>query len=1067
MSGFHDHLVALTNSVHSFQIFRRDVSRQIPRSKGLVSEFKWAMTGVMLTALLGATGVSRAAGTTSASLSVTSVGIATTSVAVGTAVTLTATLVSNGTAVHPGTVRFCDLTASPTCSEVSLLGTAQLTAAGTASLTLRLGVGAHSLKAVFLGTGAFAGSQSASQPLTVTGLYPSATTLRSAPESIPGVYDLTATVYGLGPATGPFPTGPISFQDAAQPNQQLASASLGAGTTSRAFDLANVWTGTSPLLGMSTVGDFNRDGKPDLVVCDPPDNLLWVFPGNGDGSFGTAASYPVGNIPGFVAVADVNNDGKLDLIVTNQTDNTVSVLLGNGDGTFQKQRTYPTDKQPVALAVGDLNGDGNLDLVVAVQPGALSVMLGNGDGTFQAFQSYQIFGILGLLRPTGVIIGDFNGDGKPDVAASTLGDYNAFDNIAVLLGNGDGTLQAPSFYSMSQYGGQPSSSIGMGDFNGDGKIDLAITNVADGFTAIWNSSVSVMLGNGDGTFQPQVLYAMPDYSFPRSIQVADFDGDGNQDLAMATEGDNHVSTTPGYQVAILFGKGDGTFNTPRFFDLGPQSFSNASSVTAADLNGDGHPDIVAFQAVESATQGSVVSFLSSDLSASVTAAGVSIPGITVQTIKASYSGDSIYSPSLSSGISLSAIGSAPLTWATPAPIVYGAALGTTQLNATSTVSGTFVYSPVAGTILPVGVQTLSVTFTPADTSQYTTASTTVLLTVTPAPLTVSASNAARVFGAPNPTFTGTIAGAVNGDSFTETFTTPAAMSSIVGSYTITPAVSGSALGNYQVSTVNGTLTITQSGTSTAFALANNNLTLTATVSSLTSGTPTGSVNFLSGQTLIGNAPLMNGSATFTASAAPAGNSVITAQYSGDANFTQSASPTVPVINLAAASSSLTVSPNGSVSDILTVTPDAGLVGTLQASCNGVPAMTNCTLQPSSVTFSGTNSPTTVTLTIRTGSNATATLQPVELRRNRNPLMIATVALWLPGCLTSLLACDSKKKRRYRAKFLVWLLILGGLTTMSSCGGSSKGTPAGTSTVQVTVTDGGSLTQTVNLSLNVQ
>jgi hypothetical protein len=95
-------------------------------------------------------------------------------------------------------------------------------------------------------------------------------------------------------------------------------------------------------------------------------------------------------------------------------------LLGNGDGTFQKQRTYPTDKQPVALAVGDLNGDGNLDLVVAVQPGALSVMLGNGDGTFQAFQSYQIFGILGLLRPTGVIIGDFNGDGKPDVAASTL-----------------------------------------------------------------------------------------------------------------------------------------------------------------------------------------------------------------------------------------------------------------------------------------------------------------------------------------------------------------------------------------------------------------------------------------------------------------------------------------------------------------------------------------------------------------------------------------------------------------------------------------------------------------------
>ncbi len=1052
------------NSLFSSQPLNKNVLSRLPRFHRPKSTFRRATVGSTLVALLCASVVSRAANTTSTTLSVASGGIDATSVAVGATITLTATVVSNGAAVHPGTVRFCDLTASETCSEVSMLGTAQLTSDGTARLGLRLGVGTHSLEAVFVGTNGYSESQSEAHGLTVTGLYPSATSFSAAAGSSAGSYDMTATVFGLGPASAAFPTGTISFQNASQANKLLASVSLATGSTTRVFDVANVWSGTTQLLTTNTAeGDFNRDGKPDLAVSNSTDSTVAVFLGNGDGTFATPVSYALGNDPTFVAVGDVNNDGKLDLVVTNNSDNTVSVLLGNGDGTFQKQQTFTTDKQPVAVSLGDLNGDGNLDLVLGVQVGALSVMLGNGDGTFQAFHSYQITDVLSNpVSPSGVIAGDFNGDGKLDVAASTEGGYSGTNNVAVMLGNGDGTLQAPSYYSSMD---APSNSIGMGDFNGDGKVDLAITNIS----GCCESSVSVMLGNGDGTFQQQVFYDLPGGIGLQSIQVADFDGDGNQDLSVATI--NEETATLSNQVAILFGKGDGTFNAPQFFDLATQPYSEANSVAAGDLNGDGHPDIVAVQTFYGATQDSVVSLLSSGVSASATATGVTISGTGAQIIQASYDGDGVYSPSVSTGTSLSPIGPAPLTWSAPAPVVYGTALGAAQLNATSTAEGTFAYSPAAGTVLPVGTNTLSVTFTPADTTQYTTATSSVQLMVTPAPLTVSANNAARVFGAANPEFTGTIAGAVKGDSFTETFSTTATTSSIVGTYPITPAVSGPALANYTVSLVNGALTISQAGTSTKFALSNDNLTLTGTVSSLTSGTPTGSVNFLSGETPIGNAPLVNGSATLTVSSVLAGNSTISAQYSGDANFTQSASPGVAVIGFAAASGSLTVAQTGTVSDVLTITPVDGLVATLQASCSGLPMNASCSFQPSSVALSGTGGVATLSVTIQTGNSTTATLQPAVPGGSGSYLLMA-IALWLPGWLTGALGYRIRKKRGRTGDLLMWICLLGGLAAVSSCGGgstggSSSGTPAGSSTVQVTLNGGGNLTQSVNLNLTVQ
>jgi hypothetical protein len=284
-----------------------------------------------------------------------------------------------------------------------------------------------------------------------------------------------------------------------------------------------------------------------------------------------------------------------------------------------------------------------------------------------------------------------------------------------------------------------------------------------------------------------------------------------------------------------------------------------------------------------------------------------------------------------------------ITWNAPAGITYGVALSAVQLNATTSVPGSFVYTPALGAILPAGTQTLSATFTPTDSTDYTPQTVTVPLTVNKAPLVITANSFARVDGAPNPTFTGTITGAVNGDSFTESFATAATPASIVGSYPIVPSVTGANLANYAVTPTNGALTISQAGTSTTFALSNNNLTLTATVASLTTNTPTGTIGFYEGQTLVGTGTLANGVASYTTATFPAGNVVVSAQYSGDANFTQSASPPILVLAMTPAQTALSVASSGSASDTITLAAASGFTGTLQLSCAGLPQNATCSL----------------------------------------------------------------------------------------------------------------------------
>lgn len=407
-----------------------------------------------------------------------------------------------------------------------------------------------------------------------------------------------------------------------------------------------------------------------------------------------------------------------------------------------------------------------------------------------------------------------------------------------------------------------------------------------------------------------------------------------------------------------------------------------------------------------------------------------------------------------------------ISWPTPAAITYGSPITAAQLNATTSIPGTFVYTPAAGAVLSAGTQSLSVTFTPTDTTNYNATTSSASLAVNKAPLTLTANSFARVYGAANPTFTGGISGAVNGDSFTETFSTPAGAASIVGSYPIVPSVTGANAANYAITATNGTLTVSQAGSNTSLALTNQNLTMTATVTSLTSGSPTGTVGFYEGQALVGSGTISNGVATYTATSFPAGNVLVSAQYSGDANFTQSSSPPILLLNVSPATSALSVTRGASVTDNLTVAVVPGYTGTVQFSCTGLPAETACAFQPASLTFSGTTNSASVTVTITT--NTTASLAGHDSPFGPSDRLVLAAALWLPGML---FAAGLKRRRTLAerlSRIALMLVFTCAASALVGCGApAAPQTPAGAYNVQVLAKGTGGLSQSASLQLTVQ
>jgi hypothetical protein len=354
-------------------------------------------------------------------------------------------------------------------------------------------------------------------------------------------------------------------------------------------------------------GDFNSDGKLDLVVANKASNDLTILLGNGDGTFIPAASrITVGSSPDAIAVADFNRDGRLDLAVANYGDGTVTILLGNGDGTFTPAGSpVVVGGGPIALAMGDFNADGKLDLaVVNYSSNSLTILLGNGDGGFTAVPTSPAT----LTGPISVAVGDFNGDGMLDLTVGNSGDAA----VSILLGNGDGTF-TPAPGSPVAVGAYPH--VAAGDFNGDGNLDLAVVD----FYTVTGAPIgylNVLLGNGDGTFismTPKLIGGGTSHA----IALGDFNADGKLDVAA------------GYQTAlcILQGNGDGTFSVA---SEPPVKYSASTSV--GDFNGDGMLDLAVAEN-DAATSLSAVSIVLQvpvvALSATLTPTTLSFPAQTV------------------------------------------------------------------------------------------------------------------------------------------------------------------------------------------------------------------------------------------------------------------------------------------------------------------------------------------------------------------------------------------------------------------------------------------------------
>jgi Bacterial Ig-like domain (group 3)/FG-GAP-like repeat/Chitobiase/beta-hexosaminidase C-terminal domain len=612
-------------------------------------------TGSLLLAIAvaGKSSVAQTRPATATTMTVTNSSGAGTTVASGTEVTLSAAVTAGSTHLTTGQVEFCDALAAH-CTDIHLLGLAQLTSAGTATLKFRPGVGSHSYKAVFPGTNAYAGSASGVSALTVTGTPgPTATATTIAESGAWGNYALTATVTEAGQTTAL--TGSVSFLDSNHGNSVLGTETLGAAAAGVG------WPNPKAInaLGISTVlvTDLNGDGIADLVVNANP---VVIYLGNADGTYTEAPAPPgFGPTAGPMVVADFNGDGIPDLAVAMYSSPAIAILLGKGDGTFQApvQATLPSDGADTSqLVSADFNGDGIADLLVVDNyDSVLSILLGVGNGTFTLAATPSI-----SVRPSGVALGDFNGDGKADFAVADS--YS--DNITILTGNGDGTFTTAGTVHSGLLGSEVGRlQIASADFNGDGKLDLG---VAAGGTSGTSETVIVLTGNGDGTFNSSSQSQAATGSAITWVQVADFNQDGLPDVVLADASGN---------VSVLLNNGSGSLgagipvvtglNVPNFLTVG-----------VGDLNGDGYPDIAA----GGYYNGTLGLYLTQPTETATAVTQLSLPAGLHQ-VEASYAGSSEYTTSVSAAIPL---------WGMPPAT-------TTSLTATS--GSTQVTSVAPGTVV--------------------------------------------------------------------------------------------------------------------------------------------------------------------------------------------------------------------------------------------------------------------------------------------------------------------------------------------------------------------------------
>lgn len=827
--------------------------------------------------------------------------------------------------------------------------------------------------------------------------------------------------------------------------------------------------------------DLRATGHPDLVGSN---GQVLLNSGTGTFTIGSSAFTPGIATSAYgpnLAAGDFNNDGKLDLAVGNGM--TIQIYIGKGDATFTVGNTYASINDVGYLTATDLDGDGNTDLYVGLANGGAFggdqfalhqayAMMGNGDGSFQGAPSEP-------FTYNGSNAADLNADKKLDFVGVGAGGFTTY------VGNGKGGFNAKATVAISPItiGGQQTAVTGgidsyaLGDINGDGIPDLAY--IVAGFT-VKNSTtlvdvpgVFIAIGDGKGGFAAPAFYpvastlANPDFDTGWSISnlhLADLNRDGKADLTYNYVTSSHATGNNNFGTVVQLGNGDLTFRTPQvipYYSTPTTPFPNLERTSnvqlIADLNKDGIPDLI-FVAKSPTIDHTLSAYVSTiqvalgkgdgSFSTPTTVTG---PAILVSAFNAAASAAVAVGDMNGDGIpDLIALGSNS-SYNVQLAVALGNGDGTFKAPILTNYSAQYL-STAQG--IAVGDFNGDGKLDVAISDPFT------------------ASNSGISLGNGDGTVQtiaqagGLVAGGLPGQNIALTIHGPGLAVDLNGDGKA-DLLFGATLLLSQTANTGGSADTTTLAAAPNTVTVGQTVTLTATVASAT-GTPTGSVNFLDGTTVLGSGALTaQGTATFSSTALAAGTHSLTAQYSGDSMFAAGTSSVVslvvtaamPDFAIAASPGSGSVAAGTSATTALSLMPSGGFTGTVTVTlaCSGLPAGAACSFSPASVAVNGAAS--TSTLTISTLAMAAQMLTSPPGHSLDPFLPTGTV---LAGTVTPFIARRRRRQRARSGSALAWLGLLAicagslqGCHHGGSGGGSghSRATPAGTYTVTVTATSG--------------